>query len=297
MIRNIDTYELPESTKDLAFSLYEVKGENITGHEYPHKTNRPHRHNYYEICIFINGVGRHEIDFRTHEIRSNSIHFLSPGQIHLISREKNYHGYLLVFSGDFYSLGTLDHELLSDFPFFNYTSDPVLNLDARRFSELLVLVDQIRGDSSSGGYFTADLLRSYLRSFLLKCKIFYYDYFSEEKKWFDPANKLVREFRVLVEKEFRMYHYVRDYASMIGTTPDMINRHVKRVTGMHAGEFIHHRILLEIKRLLIHTDLTNKEIAYRLNFQDPSYFSRFFRKRERLSPSGFRAAMRKKYQK
>ena len=110
MIKNIDVYELPETLQEPAFNLYEVKGKNIVNREYPHKTDQPHRHTYYEICIFDHGAGRHDIDFRSFPIHSHSIHFLTPGQVHLISREKHYHGYLLVFSRDFYSLGAVGDE-------------------------------------------------------------------------------------------------------------------------------------------------------------------------------------------
>jgi AraC family transcriptional regulator, transcriptional activator of pobA len=47
-------------------------------------------------------------------------------------------------------------------------------------------------------------------------------------------------------------------------------------------------VLLEAKRLLRYSDLPVTEIAYRLNFEDPSYFSRFFKKYTGFSPSEFR---------
>ncbi len=298
VVRNIDIYELPDQSQDLAFRLYEVKGRTIANAGYPHKTDRPHRHTYYEICMFINGVGRHEIDFRTYSIRSHSVHFLSPGQVHLISREKNYHGYLMVFSREFYSLGVVDQDLLSDFPFFNNnTSEPILNLEEPQFAQLLALINMIRLENPTLGHFTRELLRSYLHTFLLKCKEFYAQSAPGNAKWLDPRYQKVKEFKELVENHFQMYHYVKDYASLMGTTPALLNKQVKNMTDMNASEIIHNRISLEIKRLLIHTDLTNKEIAYRLHFEDPSYFNRFFRKKEGMTPSAFRAAMSKKYQK
>ena len=119
MLNNIHIYELPKGDEDIAFHIYEVKGKVIQNSEYPHKTEQPHRHAYYEICIFVNGAGSHMIDFKTFDIKSHSIHFLTPGQVHRISREENYHGFLLVFSREFYSLGIQDEDLLMTLPFFN----------------------------------------------------------------------------------------------------------------------------------------------------------------------------------
>jgi AraC-like DNA-binding protein len=71
---------------------------------------------------------------------------------------------------------------------------------------------------------------------------------------------------------------------------------VKTITGENASEFIIKRIILEAKRLLIYTDLSNKEISFAINYDDPSYFSRLFRKKVGASPSEFRVQMKQKYQ-
>jgi AraC family transcriptional activator of pobA len=51
---------------------------------------------------------------------------------------------------------------------------------------------------------------------------------------------------------------------------------------------IRDRVLLEAKRLLTNADMTAAEIAYELNFEDNSYFSRFFKKYEGVGPDEFR---------
>jgi len=48
------------------------------------------------------------------------------------------------------------------------------------------------------------------------------------------------------------------------------------------------RILLEAKRLLIHTTLSAKEIAYDLGYEDPAYFNRLFSKKIGDAPNVFR---------
>jgi len=51
----------------------------------------PHRHNYYEVFVFNRGGGSHTIDFSSFPILNNSIHFVSPGQVHKIkNHEKPY---------------------------------------------------------------------------------------------------------------------------------------------------------------------------------------------------------------
>lgn len=297
MLKNIHIYELPKGDEDIAFHIYEVKGKVIQNREYPHKTEQPHRHAYYEICIFVNGAGSHMIDFKSFPIKSNSIHFLTPGQVHLISREENYHGYLLVFSRDFYSLGIQDEDLLMNLPFFNNnTSEPILNLNDEDFADTLDIIEHLRRDYKRDTEIREDVLRSYLHIFLLKCRYFFNRTHFDKDIIKDPTFLKVNQFRTLVEQNFKKIHLVKDYADLLNESPAHLNKIVKGISGENASEFIIKRIVLEAKRLLIYTDLSNKEISFKMNYDDPSYFSRLFRKKVGVSPSEFRIQEKQKYQ-
>ena len=297
MLKNIHIYELPQSDEKIAFHVCEVAGKTIQNKDYPHKTEQPHRHAYYEICMFINGAGSHMIDFKNFPIKSTSVHFLTPGQVHLISREENYHGFLMVFSREFYSLGLQDEDLLMTLPFFNNnTSEPILNLNRDDFEELLDIIEHLRMDYKRDSEIREDVLRSYLHIFLLKCRFFFNKQHFDKDIIKDPAFLLVNKFRTLVEQHFKEIHLVKEYADRLNQSPAHLNRIVKMITGENAGEFIIKRIVLEAKRLLIYTDLSNKEISYKMNYDDPSYFSRLFRKKVGMSPSEFKIHTKEKYQ-
>ena len=75
---------------------------------------------------------------------------------------------------------------------------------------------------------------------------------------------------------------------MLHITPNHLNALVQEILGRPAGAVIRDRVLLEAKRLLTNADMTAAEIAYELNFQDNSYFSRFFKKYAGVTPEGFR---------
>lgn len=297
-LQHIHTYEMPFETAQLSFQLYEVQGKTIRNEQYPHKTEFPHRHNYYEICIFKNGAGKHEIDFQTYPITSNSVHFLTPGQVHLISREENYHGYLMVFRREFLSPSFHSKDLLFDLPFFNNPGiKPVLELNENDFVEVLQIIDQIKLEIARKDAISHDILKSYIQIFLLKCKYYFIHHYPEHSEKENPSYFLTSKFKNLVEQNFQSLHFVKQYAELLAITSTNLNKTVKKFTGENASDIIIDRIVLESKRLLIYTELTNKEIAYRLNYVDPSYFSRIFKSRTGDSPSGFRSKMKKKYQK
>jgi AraC family transcriptional activator of pobA len=104
-----------------------------------------------------------------------------------------------------------------------------------------------------------------------------------------PVDATVDALRKLVEEHFRRERLIAFYATALAMSPDRLNDHVKRATGVTAGHLIRQRVLTEAKRQLVFTNQPIQEIAYDLAFSDPSHFARFFRKQTGLTPQAFRA--------
>jgi AraC-like DNA-binding protein len=80
---------------------------------------------------------------------------------------------------------------------------------------------------------------------------------------------------------------LKRFARELGTTELKLNELAKLHAGKTAQAVIHGLIASEAKRLLTYEDLSVKEVAYRLGFQDPFYFSNFFKKHVKLSPKQY----------
>lgn len=255
-------------------------------------TTKHHRHNYYEIFLFVEGGGYHDIDFQEIPIQPRSVHFVSPGQVHLVRRALDSYGFVLFFSRDFYSLNLQNKDILFDLPFLNNNSvNPAINLDETRFQELFTLMKSVQQEYEANEGRQEDILRSYLNIMLHKSKQFYTEVNGEQEEQVNPVNQLVQSYKILIEKNFSKLHLVKQYADQLSTTPEYLTEATKKVCGKTASEMISDRIVLEAKRLLMYSDLSNKEIAHVLNYDDPSYFSRFLKNKIGMSPSEFRQKM------
>ncbi|VAX18427.1 Transcriptional regulator, AraC family [hydrothermal vent metagenome] len=84
------------------------------------------------------------------------------------------------------------------------------------------------------------------------------------------------------------WHATSDYAKELFVTPDHLNRIVKLLTGKTTKEFIQSRISVEAKRMFYLSNLSIKEIGYKLGFSEPANFSAFFKKCTGKSPSTFK---------
>ncbi len=92
----------------------------------------------------------------------------------------------------------------------------------------------------------------------------------------------------MVEQHYKTHHTVADYADMLSITPKNLSKKIGLLSKDTPNDIIKNRIILESKRLLAHTSLSVKEIAYSLNYEDDAYFVRFFTKNTGTSPTSFR---------
>ena len=256
------------------------------GQRSDYDTTEAHRHNYYEIFLFAQGGGWHEIDFQTHEIADQSIHFVSPGQVHQVSRALDSFGSILLFSSDFYHFGTKAGLFLFEYPFFNTYphGSPIINLNKNQFDELHSLSQAMNSEKSNSALPDAEVIRSYLHIFLRKCR-----QFSEVAvKPIKEETQLFSKLKQLLEINYTEQHYPAYYAEKLALSQKKLNDVCRLSCGLTMSSLIHDRLLLEAKRLLLHSDHSIKEISYFLGFEDPAYFNRFFRKRNQMSAGQFR---------
>jgi AraC-like DNA-binding protein len=246
-------------------------------------TSVPHRHNYYEVFIFERGGGTHRIDFTGFEIQSQSVHFVSPGQVHCVDRNEHSAGFVMLFSRDFYSK---DPGRLFEFPFLNNNSEaPILNLDENEFDKLHQLILSIQEEKQGTAELAKELIQSQLNTFLIYSKRFF-----DQKGGGKVVLKdsLSYRFKQLVEKSYRENHNVSEYAALLSVSEKQLATATKKELGRTPKDIIHHRILLEAKRLVLHTTYSFQEIAFFLNYADAAHFSKFFKGKTGISPGQFR---------
>ena len=93
---------------------------------------------------------------------------------------------------------------------------------------------------------------------------------------------------MLVEENFASNKRPGDYAQLMNISAKYLNKLIKNSLGKSPRKVIHDRIILEAKRLLIHSSLTVSQIAHELGFDDNAYFNRFFKAKAKLTPDQYR---------
>src|SRR5690606_37096918 len=298
---HIPVHELQQ--RDLVtfdYKLYHLKGEySMTKNlpSMPGETAIPHRHKYHELCFFSTGHGVHEIDFRKIEIRPASIHFVVAGQVHQLSGSQDVTGRVLAFSPGFLWNKSEGGESMSQrYPFLNPMNNvQSLHLSTGDFDSIMESVEYLARDGSEWKSRSTTIIQHHIQVILEKCNFFITRNFENNPETNPLENNIISNYKNLVEVHFKDLHQVQDYSKMLNITPGHLNRYCQEFSGMNASEIILQRIILEAKRMLLFTDESSKAIAYHLRFEDPSYFSRCFKRKTGYSPLNFRQLVREKY--
>jgi len=250
----------------------------------------PHRHDFFEVLFLKKGSGYHVIDANKYEIRPPCVFFMSPGQAHKLELSNDIEGYIFIFTSDFYLLNRSNQNSLIEFPFF-YTihqdNPPLLleNDDDVRFIESLFRqsITEISNTHDAISGLQQSVLDLILTFSMVRYRV------NENLMNKGKGQILVKRFFHLVEENYQKNLSLTDFADMIGITANHLTQTVKQLTGKTSSQIVKAKQLLEIKRLLVHTNLNMAEIAMQLNFEDQSYFTKFFKRETGITPMQYRS--------
>jgi len=243
---------------------------------------QPHRHQYFELFVFIKGGGTHKIDFEEFEIHDHSIHIVAPGRVHEVRRELDSYGFVFLFETD---------ALLSNYAIAGFLLDHTCytvqeHSPVYRFSEdnqTGKIAELMWKDSQSQNSFGQEFLLHNLALLGIYCMRD-----SGRKNTAHPGGStaVYFQFRRMLSQRFRELKKVKDYAALLAVSEKQLNEAVKANTGSSASTVIYKQVILEARRLL-NLGHTTKEVSYELAFDDPAHFSKFFKTQTGVSPSEF----------
>jgi AraC-like DNA-binding protein len=244
-----------------------------------------HRHQFYECFIFIEGGGTHTIDFVEFPILNNSIHIITPGQVHQIKRDINSYGFVYMFDLAHFN----QHKNIEDFLFDHACFDvkefsPLYHFETSFNETLKYLSQQIWKDYQLQSPLKNQLVINQMALLMLYCM---QHTINTNGNHDNRHSDTYRAFRKLLNNNFKTIKKVKDYAEQLNVSEKILNDVIFQRTGETVSNLIFKQLVLESKRLL-NSGVSAKEVAYELNFTDPAHFSKFFKSQTGFSPSEFK---------
>jgi AraC family transcriptional regulator, transcriptional activator of pobA len=182
------------------------------------------------------------------------------------------------------------NELLQDFEFLNIWGNPRISLGGEKSKFIEQLLSRIYLDYSTNGLQHLDIIQSYFIATLCEINSIYKPLSNSNQT---TAINITNKFKALVFANIKSKHLVTDYASLLNITPNHLNKLVKNITGKSPTKWIDDTLVLEAKVLLYQTNYSISQVAEEIGIDDPSYFSRLFKKYEGITPLEFRKKIEK----
>ena len=248
-----------------------------------------HRDDHYIFLVQETGLSKGMIDFHFFTLKENAVLFILPGQVHSYQETKEgTTGWFVAMDPDLIPDGlrsVLEDPLLMRKPFSGTSADIAGVIQCLRLVHTL--------HTQRDSFYSRQAIHSLLSSFVAMVAGLYDQRRSFILEKGPRSQAITREFRKLLTREYKRLKSPADYAGAMHLSAPYLNEAVKEATGFTVSHWIRQEIVLEAKRLLYHSPCSVKEIAYKLGYEDHTYFSRLFKKTVGRTPGAFRGQYRK----
>ena len=243
-----------------------------------------HRHDFFFLLALEKGTGKHQIDFTDYDITDFSIFVLRPGQVHQLVLKAGSSGYLIAFKREFYN----GNEKMANQRLRKMANRNHYRLDRDAFEKMMPIFAHCFREYKDKEEGYEDVIKANMNIFfvkLLRHSKFHQGTSNSQKPY---EEERLHQFTELLDAQLSAHKEVSYYSEMLNLSTYQLNAITKSLAGKTASEMINERIILEARRDLLATSDQVNQIGYRLGYDDPSYFTRFFRKHTGYSPEAFR---------
>jgi AraC family transcriptional activator of pobA len=246
----------------------------------------PHRHNFYFVAIIVKGSGTHTIDFVNYPVKPGSVFAIIPGQSHNWNLSEDTEGYVLFHTKSFYNL-YFPSKKVQDYPFFcSMHNSPLILLKEKSLKIAKQLCSELLTEYKNEYFLKFQKISLMLDLLYVDLSRLYLPDASITRKNHHYLVK-IEKLESLIDTHFMKIKSPGQYAKLMFMSEKHLNRICKEVLNKTTSDLIMDRLLLEAKRLLVHSSLPISEIADELGFFDVSYFSRLFKKKSGKTPLEF----------
>lgn len=237
------------------------------------------------VLWFLKDHNELTIDGKKYCFEKNQIVFLT--EFHKVEVHQLDETRFLRFNRSFYCVITHDAEVgCKGILFFGASQLPVIRIPEEDIEQFETLWKMYSIEMRSKDNLQIEMLQMMLKRYLILCTRL----FKLQTEF--PTKKIeidiVRAFNFLVEQHFKLKHSVKEYAELLNKSPKTLSNIFSKIGTKTPLQYIQDRRILEARRLLRYSNLQIQEIAYEIGYEDIQTFSRFFKKKEGMSPSEFK---------
>lgn len=251
-----------------------------------------YRIGFFRVIHFMEAdLQSFEID-NIRKVPTNCLVFSHPSKLESWERNGKLIGNVVYFTKEFSEIDVTNREYESNYPFFQPHYEQIVPITSNESELLNSLNEEMIAELESTNEDKFVLIKLLLKRYLLVVKRIYNQKLVNLQPEKRQESSLFNIFRMTLDAHFQdkffKFPTVAFFAEKLNMSANNLNMLIKKQTNKTASSFIQDKLLLEIKSYLIHTNLNSSEIAHQLDFENLSYFNRFFKKHTALTPLEYR---------
>ena len=241
-------------------------------------TGQPYRAKEGRIIRILQGTGRISINLIEYEVSAHQIIIIPDNSlIELLEISPDYDFQVIVPACNF--LPALPGSILSE----TYTRNGiVLSLNEEEWTQAEMFFTLLWNILHSSPY-RRETVQHFIISLLYNLK---YTYTTTPLR-LSRREEIFRRFIALVNEHSKQERSVNFYADKLCLTPHYLSTIIREASGQTVMQWINQSVVLEAKVLLKHSDLLIFQISDELNFPNPSFFSKFFKRMTGMTPAEY----------
>lgn len=236
-----------------------------------------HAHEYNEMLVFIQGGGHHNINFKQHQVKDNSIHLLAARDLHWLERSMHSRGFAIVYKDQFL------HKLQMVHPDIDFHAlcahSRIINLDEAQVQQFQFIFGELMSGQNASAY-----LLQIIGALITKVAALDHREIAAEKIYDPLITTLIR----LLEKHYKTLKTASEYAALLHLSTRTLHNRIRKASGMSLNELLQERVLKEAKKLLVTSAMNVGEIALELGFHETAHFTHWFKKQTGYLPSEYK---------
>ncbi len=280
----------PANQKHAGFEIVPIDKIVRNKDQYDHHPELPHQLTFYNLIFFTEGNGRHFIDFNWYPVKKGSIIYLAKEQVNAFELSEGLKGFCIIFTENYFV--ECFSALPNDFVFRLFNPEllsPVVNTPTNSdFTEYFNLLNK---EYNNEVLFNRKNILDSLFVILIS-KLEGIKQTQSTHPLGSSKTILFQRFSSLLESNFAQHRKAQFYAKELAITYKHLNTICKDVIQKTAKNVIDDFIILQAKRNLINSELKSSELAYMLGFEDPTNFTKYFKKKTGLTPNSFKKGLK-----
>lgn len=250
--------------------------------------HKSHSHDFYLCVCFTAGEGVHEIDFNSYNITKGSVFFLRPGQTHRWHFTSPSKGFIFFHTADFFQFQFTNINL-NQFPFyFSLENPPMLQLDDFQLNSVVSHFSIINTEYKGKLAYKKEKIASLINLAYIDLSRYYTANVSKKDVVSSSYLSILKALELEIELHFKAEKTVQFYADALNITAKHLNRVTRATINKTTSEFILDRVILEAKRLIVHSNNSLSIIAESLGYFDYAHFSKLFKSKVGITALAFK---------